>query len=281
MSHHTPLVYSPCDVPLRRARGAFDVNSIVVHEGILADVWEADRRWRELGGPAFLVIREGDTGSYNCRNSVGHSRAVAIDFNWRSNPYRKPRPPGKCEAQARMEEFFLKCWRPLGYGWGGYWNSACDTMHISKLRREGGNGVLWQTWDHDEEEDMPLTEDDLGKIEQRFRGVLADDGPEITRSAVKKATNLWPGTSAVPVREGERGSILAGDVVWVSASAATNLAWWWTDRDGKQPTEGAESSGGPVAFPVEPPDRKRTLLHVHVKAGGPVTLQVFHRAHDG
>lgn len=154
MSRHTPLAYSPCDVPLRRARGAFDVNSIVVHEGILADVWEADRRWRELGGPDFLVIREGDTGSYNCRNSVGHSRAVAIDFNWRSNPYVKPRPSGGCPQQNGMERFYLECWRPLGYGWGGYWNSACDAMHISKLRREGGNGVLWQTWDDDEEDDV-------------------------------------------------------------------------------------------------------------------------------
>ena len=143
MSHHTPLAYESCKVPLRRIQ-VFGV-WLTVHEGIVGDCYEAERRWKALGGREWFEIRQADTGSYNCRNSVGHSRAVAIDFNWQSNPYRKPRPSSGCPQQPRMREFYEKCWRPLGYGWGGNWSSACDAMHVSKLVNEGGDGRLYAT----------------------------------------------------------------------------------------------------------------------------------------
>lgn len=126
-----------------------------------------------------------------------------------------------------------------------------------------------------EEDDMPSLEE----IERVMRGVLADDGPEIIRSAVKKGLNLWPGTSGVQVREGEVGTVLAGDVVWVSSEDATVKAWW-TDRDGKNSSSDVGERTFAGAFPLTPPWKKVTLLHVEVTDGGPVTLQVFHKAFE-
>jgi hypothetical protein len=150
MSHHTPLAYAPCRVPLRTLVGPFNIR-MTVHEGIAGDVWEADRRWRALGGPAFWLVRQGDTGSYNCRPSAAHSRACAIDFNWLSNGMTSKRNPCPGDMPAA---FYRECWEPLGYGWGALWNSKCDRMHISKLLSEGGDGVLYRTWDNEPEDDM-------------------------------------------------------------------------------------------------------------------------------
>lgn len=122
------------------------------------------------------------------------------------------------------------------------------------------------------------------EIAEVVRGVLADDGPEIFRSTVVKALtgkdgalNLWPGTAGVQVREGETGTIVAGNVVWLSAADAV-VETWWTGRNGRteSPTEETSFSG---AFFLEPPNKNVTVLHVRVTSGGPVTLQVFSRAH--
>lgn len=139
-----PLDYAPCRVPLRRATGVFGGINITVHAGCYEDVLEADRRWEANGGNALYDIRQGDTGSYNCRPSAAHSRAVAIDFNWSGNPYGPKRTP--CPQEKGMREFYELCWKPLGYGWGANWNSKCDAMHVSKLKSEGGDGVLYRTW---------------------------------------------------------------------------------------------------------------------------------------
>lgn len=143
MSHHTWDRYTPCKVPLRRV-SAFDI-SITVHEGIVADVAEADRRWRELGGPDFYVIEQHHTGSYACRRSVGHSRALAIDFNWQRQPMVSKRTP--CPMDPQMPRFYEHCFKPLGYGWGALWRSKCDAMHVTKIPSEGGDGILYRTYD--------------------------------------------------------------------------------------------------------------------------------------
>src|SRR5688500_18104782 len=132
--------YASSRVPLRKA-AAFDI-LITAHAGIYADFAIADAAWRKRGGRKFYVIRQADTGSYSCRNSVGHSRAIAIDFNWSTNPMRRPRP-ATFQMDKQMPEFFALCWRPLGYGSGIYWRSAVDPMHVSKLPNEGGDGRLY------------------------------------------------------------------------------------------------------------------------------------------
>lgn len=163
-----PLDYQPCRIPLRRAMGVFGGINLAVHEGIYEDVLEADRRWRALGGDKFWNVRSTDTGSYACRNSKAHSRAVAIDFNWSSNGMTSKRTPCPGDMPAA---FYELCWEPLGYGWGANWNSKCDRMHISKLRSEGGNGVLYQTWDGEDGEEEDLTENERKKLDYVYGAV--------------------------------------------------------------------------------------------------------------
>lgn len=145
-----PLAYSPCQVPLRRAV-VFGGVSITMHAGCYYDLLEADRRWVAAGGNKLYDIRQNDTGSYNCRPSVAHSRAVALDANWLGNPMTSKRTP--CPQEVGMKEFYEICWEPLGYGSGMYWRSKCDAMHISLLKSEGGCGILWRKWGNDDQED--------------------------------------------------------------------------------------------------------------------------------
>lgn len=189
-----PEDYAACRVPLRRLQGAFDI-TITVHEGIAEDVWEADRRWRALGGPAFFKVRQSDTGSYNCRPSKAHSRALAIDFNWSDQGMHSRTRPGSdaCRQLPGMKEFYRKCWAPLGYGWGANWRSKCDAMHVSKLVSEGGDGVLYRTWDAREEDDLPYSEADLKRIirevitEETIYPKAKDDEPKTLADHVRKA----------------------------------------------------------------------------------------------
>jgi LysM repeat protein len=132
--------YAPCKVPLRKV-GAFDI-FITTHAGRYDDFPLADVAWRKLGGAGFYKIRQGDTGSYSCRNSKTHSRAIGDDYNWSTNPMRKPRP-ATFRMDPQMPTFYAKCWKPLGYGWGGNWKSSVDPMHITKLPSEGGDGRLY------------------------------------------------------------------------------------------------------------------------------------------
>lgn len=163
---HTWSEYAPCKVPLRRI-ACFGV-TMAVHEGIVGDCFEAERRWRKLGGPAFYKIEQHHTGSYACRNSVAHSRAIAIDFNWQRQPMVSKRTP--CPADPQMPEFYAKCWQPLGYGSGLYWRSKCDGMHVSKLPNEGGDGVLYRTWKDDEEDE--LTEEQAQMLEDSYNALF-------------------------------------------------------------------------------------------------------------
>lgn len=132
--------YPSCKVPLRKV-GAFDI-FITTHAGRFDDFPIADAAWRKLGGKDFFVIRQGDTGSYACRPSATHSRAIGDDYNWTTNPMRRPRP-ATFAMDPQMPTFYNKCWKPLGYGWGGNWKSAVDPMHITKLPNEGGDGRLY------------------------------------------------------------------------------------------------------------------------------------------
>lgn len=64
------------------------------------------------------------------------------------------RPPrDRTKRDPQMLKFYEECWEPLGYGWGGNWNSAFDPMHISKLVSEGGDGVLYRTWAEEDDVD--------------------------------------------------------------------------------------------------------------------------------
>jgi uncharacterized protein YodC (DUF2158 family) len=136
--------------------------NMTVHAGVYNDVLEADRLWLKHGGPKLWIVRQADTGSYSCRNSVGHSRAVAFDFNWSTNGMTSKRTPCPGDMPA---EFYEECWEPLGYGWGANWRSKCDRMHISKLVSEGGDGVLYRTWGGGDEDEMtPAQERKLDRL---------------------------------------------------------------------------------------------------------------------
>lgn len=166
-------------------------------------------------------------------------------------------------------------------------NPHSDHIHVSVGRGPDGRstgpyderGPWGLTQDPDEEGWIMATEEDWERLERVVRGVVAEDAPEIARSAVERALNIWPGTSGLVLREGEQGTTVAGDVVWVSASTDAEIEVWWTDRDRKNEA-GRETVGVAGAFPLEPPSKKATLLHVDVESGGPVTLQTFYRAHE-
>lgn len=83
--------------------------------------------------------RAADTGAYACRQKVGgggwsnHSYGIALDINWRSNPYG-PRlvtdmPRSMVEAiKAIKTNSGARVW-----GWGGDWRGNKDAMHFEVI----------------------------------------------------------------------------------------------------------------------------------------------------
>ena len=74
------------------------------------------------------VIRQSDTGSYNCRYIGGtttwsvHAWALAIDINWSTNPYQYTL---KTDFPTWMRALLNK----YGFSWGGDWSGKKDAMH--------------------------------------------------------------------------------------------------------------------------------------------------------
>lgn len=76
------------------------------------------------------AIRQGDTGSYNCRLIAGsstwsnHAWALAIDINWQSNPYTSG-------TTHDIPDWMAKLMNRYGFAWGGdYTGSRRDYMHF-------------------------------------------------------------------------------------------------------------------------------------------------------
>jgi len=101
-----------------------------VHSGIAPLVAEGLRRQElGIGGPAYLCDPS-QCGGNNCRKIAGtespsnHSGALAIDDNWRDNPFKKG-------ARYKMPEWVWRMWEWLGFYWGGRYH---DYMHIEYLK---------------------------------------------------------------------------------------------------------------------------------------------------
>jgi len=109
--------------PISRAR-------FPVHAGIAPLVAEGLRRQElGIGGPAYLCDPS-QCGGNNCRKIAGtespsnHSGALALDINWRENPFKKG-------ARYTMPSWVWKMWESLGFYWGGRYH---DYMHTEYLK---------------------------------------------------------------------------------------------------------------------------------------------------
>ena len=79
------------------------------------------------------LLRPGQCGGYNCRAIAGtdvpshHSWALAVDLNWRTNPYTRP-------LVTDMPPWLPLLWARYGFAWGGRYNGGgrtgkADAMH--------------------------------------------------------------------------------------------------------------------------------------------------------
>ena len=101
-----------------------------VHSGIAPLVAEGLRRMElGIGGPAY-ILDPSQCGAYNCRKIAGtnspsnHSGGLALDKDWRRNPFKKG-------ARYALPEWVWKMWEWLGFYWGGRYH---DYMHTEWLK---------------------------------------------------------------------------------------------------------------------------------------------------
>jgi hypothetical protein len=76
-------------------------------------------------------FRKADTGAYNCRKIAGtntwsnHAWALAVDVNWRSNPYTT------IANDTDIPDWMHNLWNRYGFAWGGdYTGGKRDFMHF-------------------------------------------------------------------------------------------------------------------------------------------------------
>jgi hypothetical protein len=75
------------------------------------------------------VIRQVDTGAYNCRLIAGsstwsnHAWALAIDINWQLNPMRRP-------LTTNIPVWMRQLFNRFGFAWGGDYSGTPDAMHM-------------------------------------------------------------------------------------------------------------------------------------------------------
>ena len=114
--------------------------NVSVHQSIAAQFSEISAEWSRRGGDSFYPIRS--VGTYNCRRVTGgsgysvHAYGYAVDINPPANGYISPRPSSGCPTD--MPAAFRQMFLSRGFGWGGNWRSACDTMHFNAASNEGG-----------------------------------------------------------------------------------------------------------------------------------------------
>lgn len=262
-----------CEVPLVRV----DWGGITrpVHEGIVDQLRGVIADWEAKGGHDWYPIRQWwGYARRQCAGDSWHEVALAVDVNPAENPYVSKRDP--CPSDMPRE--FVDLFRSRGFGWGGAWNSVCDAMHMSKGPNEGGDGRIYVT--EEEDEDMPLTEDDLEKIENRMRAVVADDAPEIVRSAVARGIALWPSTEVLgTLSEGDEGrwTLVDGTHLWLTAVERAEVTVHRSTLKG--------DNGSPMGITVrtlEPQDlaaveAPHLVVGVRCDSGGPVAVQAFPR----
>lgn len=158
----------------RMQRISFGTDSILVAPPTV-DAWKALERVLEAYD---YHLRVEDTDSYNCRdikNGGGkslHSYGIALDINWKTNPYRDhagqraPRFSSSSDQERRAEDVRLgradtdmtreMIDAAIGiktgggkrvFGWGGDWRTLKDAMHfqIEVTPAELAKGIDWTT----------------------------------------------------------------------------------------------------------------------------------------
>jgi hypothetical protein len=126
---------------LVRALRSMYRNGFKIHRMRLVDRYDGnDRR----------SMRADNTSAFNCRFVSGttrwseHAYGKAIDINPVENPYvrsdgtvspRKGRPyvdrSRRAKGMIRAGDATVRAFRRVGWGWGGYWQSAKDYQHFS------------------------------------------------------------------------------------------------------------------------------------------------------
>lgn len=103
---------------------------------VAKDVVEAVSALFDVFDHYGYLVRQKDTGAYNCRVITNgsapsaHASAVAIDVNWLTNPYTKNRLVSDLpttmttQCQNIVTTKGVKVWR-----WGGDWDGRPDTVH--------------------------------------------------------------------------------------------------------------------------------------------------------
>lgn len=141
-------VWAPrCRGPWARVR-LYGGASVLVRPSIVEAMKAFDAVLRRTGYPA----QASHTGAYNCRRVAGtsswslHSYGIAIDINWRVNPYggyRRHIPNSVAAAICAIRTNNGK----QVWGWGGYWSGKKDWMHfyIGCTPRDLATGINWNT----------------------------------------------------------------------------------------------------------------------------------------
>ena len=161
------------------------------------DAWKALER-------VFLThgydIRIEDTDSYNCRAIKGgralslHSFGIALDVNWKTNPYRDHEgrrgplfSPGQTQSSRAMDvklgtadtdmtrdmvrasTSIMTLGGKRVFGWGGDWETLKDAMHfqIELTPAELAEGIDWSTVPALDAPE-PATEPRLNLLERLF-----------------------------------------------------------------------------------------------------------------
>jgi len=138
-----------------------------------ADAWKALASVIAVHG---YLIRTEDTDSYNCRTITGgagkslHSYGIALDVNWKTNPYLKAAGKVKFSNKPTQSERALDVKRQLAhtdmtpdmiadvrkiqtnagvrvFEWGGDWTNVKDSMHfeLDLSPDELQAGIDWST----------------------------------------------------------------------------------------------------------------------------------------
>jgi hypothetical protein len=101
------------------------------------------------------VVRQRDTGGYNCRPITGgtgyslHAYGIAVDINWNTNPYRIDNKLITDMPQEMVADI-LRIRTSSGkqvWGWGGNYPNHKDTMHyeIVCTPADLATGIDWNT----------------------------------------------------------------------------------------------------------------------------------------
>lgn len=131
---------SACNESDMTSINLFGFNTAVA-KSIVSRLGQVNADWVRRGGNSFYRVYS--VGAYNCRRITGgsgysvHAYALAVDINPRENAYVKPKPSRGCPTDMTSSGFH-NLFINRGFGWGGNWRSACDAMHFSAARNEGG-----------------------------------------------------------------------------------------------------------------------------------------------